>query len=242
MQSVFRFKQFELKHGGSGMKLTTDSLLLGAWVEPAIPPRTIVDAGSGCGILALMCAQRFTQARITAIDISPDAFAESCDNFTASPWSDRLSAVNSDIEAWADKHDDTVDLIICNPPYFTETLRSPDAARADARHAGTLSAENIIALAARLLSPDGTLALVIPYSHIPRLSLPASLASLYITRIAEVSARCGKDPSLALIQLSHKVPDNAPVTELIYIRDSAGDFNTTYRRLTLPFLLYDKKA
>lgn len=242
MQSVFRFKQFDLRHGGSGMKLTTDSLLLGAWVETASSPLSVVDAGSGCGILALMCAQRFPGADIVAVDNNPGAYVESSENFTASPWSDRLHPVQADINEWAAARAETVDLIICNPPYFTETLRSPSASRADARHAGALSAESIIAIAGRILSPDGTLAIVLPWSHMPRLTLPASLASLHMTRIATVAARHGKQPSLALVQFSRTMPLSVPATETIDIRDSDGNFSPLYRHLTFPFLLYDKKA
>ena len=239
MQSVFRFKQFELKHGASGMKLTTDSLLLGAWVEHRSTPRTILDAGCGCGILALMCAQRFPDADITAIDNNPDACVESDDNFRSSPWRSRLHVACADINDWVASHHPTVDMIICNPPYFSETLRSPDASRADARHIGSLSAATIISIAGRILSPDGTLAIVIPFDHLDQLPLPATLASLFISRVAHISAREEKAPSLALVQLSRKTV--APIRELIHIRDASGYFTTAYNQLTNPFLLYDKK-
>lgn len=241
MQSVFRFKQFELKHGGSGMKLTTDSLLLGAWVQPDAPVRTVLDAGCGCGILALMCAQRFPDAGITAVDNNPDAYNEADDNFRSSPWHSRLTAVCADINDWVTSHHPTVDMIICNPPYFTETLRSPDASRADARHVGSLSADAIISIAGRILSPHGTLALVIPFDHLGQLSLPATLASLTFSRIAHVSAREGKSPSLALVQLSRRHTPTPPGPEVIDIRDTSGYFTPAYNQLTHPFLLYDKK-
>ncbi|MDE6543334.1 MAG: methyltransferase [Muribaculaceae bacterium] len=241
MQSVFRFKQFELKHGGSGMKLTTDSLLLGAWVRPDAPVQTIIDAGCGCGILALMCAQRFPDAGITAIDNNPGACDEADDNFRSSPWHSRLHTVCADINDWITSLESPVDMIICNPPYFTETLRSPDASRADARHAGSLSAAAIISIAGRILTPDGTLALVIPFDHLRQLSLPASLASLSFSRIAHIAAREGKTPSLALVQLSRRESHTPPEPELIDIRDASGYFTPAYQRLTHPFLLYDKK-
>ena len=242
MQSVFRFKQFELKHGGSGMKLTTDSLLLGAWVEPGPDVHTIVDAGSGCGILALMCAQRFPDADITAVDNNRKAYDEALENFKASPWSNRLHPVLDDINKWADTIRQPVDLILCNPPYFTETLRSPDPARADARHAATLSAESIIKTASRILSKSGTLAIVIPDSHYRRLSLPASIAGLSVSRIARVAARQGKDPSLTLLQFSRSSTLQVAGSQTIDIRDYNGNFTDIYRQLTHPFLLYDKKA
>lgn len=224
------------------MKLTTDSLLLGAWVQPAIEPRTILDAGCGCGILALMCAQRFPTASITAVDNNPDACSEAAENFSRSPWADALSVVCADINDYVASLPSTVDLIICNPPYFTETLRSPDPSRADARHAGSLSAEIIIQLAGRILSPQGTLALVVPHSHLTALELPASLASLSITTVAHVAARQDKTPSLALVALSRSEAScSLTHTQDIAIRDLSGSFTPLYRQLTLPFLLYDKK-
>ncbi len=241
MQSVFRFKQFELKHGASGMKLTTDSLLLGAWVQPSLPVRAILDAGCGCGILALMCAQRFPEADITAIDNNPDACAEADDNFKCSPWHSRLHTVCADINRWVTSLKSSVDMIICNPPYFTETLRSPHASRADARHEGSLSAAAIISIAGRILSPDGTLALVIPFDHLSQLSLPATLASLSFSRIAHISAREGKSPSLVLVQLSRKESHASPEPQVIDIRDASGYFTPAYHELTHPFVLYAEK-
>lgn len=242
MQSVFRFKQFDLKHGGSGMKLTTDSLLLGAWTEPYADVHTVIDAGSGCGVLALMCAQKFPEADIIGIDNSPDAYAESLENFSASPWSDRLHAVLADINLEISETNYSADLIICNPPYFTETLRSPDSSRAKARHAGALSAESIIKIAGRILTPNGTLAIVIPYSHIQRLVLPASIAGLHIYREAHIVARQNSKPSLALLQYSKNTPSVNPSLSTIEIYDIQGHYSSTYRQLTIPFLLHDKKA
>ena len=169
-----------------------------------------------------MCAQRFPDADITAIDNNPDACVESDDNFRSSPWRSRLHVACADINDWVASHPSMVDMIICNPPYFSETLRSPDASRADARHIGSLSAATIISIAGRILSPDGTLAIVIPFDHLDQLPLPATLASLFISRVAHISAREGKAPSLALVQLSRKTV--APIPELIHIRDASGYF------------------
>ena len=138
MNPGFRFKQFFVRHDRCAMKVGTDGVLLGAWAptNPLTPnPLTrILDIGTGSGLIALMLAQRCPDAQIAAIDIDPDAVAQARENFAASPWSDRLHVAQSSLQEWQMGNgkcgnDKWYDLIVSNPPYFTASLKNPDAAR-----------------------------------------------------------------------------------------------------------------
>ena len=159
-EKVFRFKQFEVLNDRTAMKVGTDGVLLGAWC-PVENVRRVLDVGTGCGVIALMVAQRNSTAVIDAIDIDHDAIEEAVLNFERSPWSDRLSATEGDYND-LQSSGEGYDLIISNPPYFTNGVMPTGDARTTARHTGTLSYPQLLDGATRLLTVAGTLAIITP--------------------------------------------------------------------------------
>ncbi len=143
------------------MKVGTDGVLLGAWCHVDSSAKRILDIGTGTGVIAIMLAQRAPQARITGIDI--ESVGEARRNADASPWGDRLEMVQTAVQEYAP--DTRFDLIVSNPPYFLDSLKCPQKERTTARHTDSLSFEELCEAAARLLSPEGRFAVVLPVNE-----------------------------------------------------------------------------
>ncbi|WP_301709234.1 tRNA1(Val) (adenine(37)-N6)-methyltransferase, partial [uncultured Duncaniella sp.] len=130
--SIFRFKQFTVDDSRCGMKIGTDGVLLGSWAH-ADGAGCIIDAGTGSGLIALMMAQRYPKTHVTGIDIDEPATLDAMHNVSLSPWSGRIDIINTDLLNWSPgNHIPEIEHPICivsNPPFFTEALHSPDAAR-----------------------------------------------------------------------------------------------------------------
>ena len=150
---AFQFKEFKVEDRRCAMKVGTDGVLLGTWAPVGEHVRTVLDAGAGCGVVSLLVAQRCPQAHITAVEVDADAAEDCRANIAASPWSGRMDVVCGDVTAYDPATD--VDLLVSNPPFFTETLKAPDARRAAARHGGGLSPLTVVDLAARVASRGG---------------------------------------------------------------------------------------
>ena len=134
-------------------------MLLGAWADVEGDSR-ILDIGTGSGLIALMLAQRNAKAEIVALDIDEDATIQAQHNFSLSPWNSRLSVVHSNITDYMS--DSKFTHIVSNPPYFVDSLHSPNAARTAARHTSSLPVVDIVAAAERLLEPEGRLSVILP--------------------------------------------------------------------------------
>lgn len=226
----FRFKQFDVDDGGCAMKVGTDSVLLGAWCD-CRGARRVLDLGAGSGLLALMIAQRVPDATITAIEIDPEACEAAAANFAASPWGDRLTAVCSDALAYAPEF--LPDLIVCNPPYFIGGLQSPDTRRALARHSAGLCPESAVEIAARILSPSGSLAMVTPADYADSLLFHAEMHRLNLWRRCRVTTS-GTQPSRLLWQWGREA---CPVEETSLTLRRDGHLTPEYTALTSAFYL-----
>lgn len=228
---VFHFKRFSVDDHGCGMKICTDSVLLGAWADCA-DTTSIADLGAGSGLLSLMLAQRCPGATVTAIEIDRDACQAARANFIASPWAGRLSVVCADVNTLDMVH---ADLIVCNPPYFSSALHSPDAKRALARHADTLGPLSALEIASRRLAPGGSIAIVTPAEAEPELTYRAMKLRLAPMRLCRVSTVIGKRPARLLSQWSRT--DCATERTTLAIRTPDGDYTDGYRALTHDFYL-----
>ncbi len=157
--SVFRFKQFSIQQEKSAMKIGTDGVLLGAWAT-GDSPRSILDIGSGTGLIALMLAQRFPNALIHAVEIDQNAYLEAQLNVKNSVFQDRIKVHHADFKTY--KTDTKYDLIVSNPPYFHQSLKSLHDNRNLARHTDSLSLRELLVRAEQMLSNHGVLALILP--------------------------------------------------------------------------------
>lgn len=231
---MFRFKQFSVDDAGCAMKVGTDSVLLGSWTSVA-DAISIADLGAGSGLLSLMLAQRSHQAHISAVEIDSDACRAASANIQASPWSHRIKVVNADVMTHS--FDDPLDLIITNPPYFIGGLVSPDAARATARTACIFSPLAAIAIADRWLTPEGTLAMVVPTEMTDDIIFEAEMHRMQPWRQCDVIQVDGRKPTRTLWQIARKSSGRKPERSSVTIRDISSSLTSQFVNLTREFYL-----
>lgn len=231
-EKTFRFKKFTVLNDRTAMKVGTDGVLLGAWC-PVDGARRVLDVGTGCGVIALMVAQRNSEAHIDGIDIDPGAIEEAAINFAASPWSERLTAIETDFNDMTSP--DRYDLIVSNPPYFTDSLLPPDAARTIARHTGALSYRQLIEGAAQRLTDDGMLAMISPTEAEGTIIETATFASLPVRNITRVIPVEGGAAKRILWLLSRR--DMPYREDNLTIAHHDGTFTSEYIALTKEFYL-----
>ncbi len=219
----FRFKQFEVWHDKCAMKVGTDGVLLGA-MAPAEGTRRVLDIGTGTGLVALMMAQRCPEAEITAVEIVGEAARQAEENVARSPWSDRIRVVNADFKSFTDGR--RFDTIVSNPPYFAESLTSPDRDRTSARHTTELDFMSLIRHAAELLSPDGTLTLIIPTSVVTNIEKIAAAYGLCSVRRVVVVNRPGAAPKRTIDTLAFM--PRTREDEVVYMKDKNDNFTDKY--------------
>ena len=210
----FAFKQFTIHHDRCAMKVGTDGVLLGAWVNLSNSHR-ILDIGTGTGLIALMMAQRCNDSNITAIDINTEAVSQANENIQASPWKDRVIAIQQDIRSFHPNK--SFDTIVSNPPYFINSLKSSDTQRNTARHTDTLSAEDLIRKTADLLTEDGYFSIILPTEQIEELIQISERVGLYPSRRTHVITRPGLMPKRTLMEFCKRetpFPTNQLVIEL----------------------------
>ncbi len=230
---AFRFKRFTIEQEHCAMKVGTDGVLLGAWTPLRPTDCRILDVGTGTGVIALMMAQRAPEAEITAIDLEEACVAEARRNADRSPWGARIITCCTSMQQF---EADPFDLIVSNPPYFVDSLRSPDKARTMARHTETLPFDEFIEATLRLLKPEGRLALVLPVEegmHFLRLVS----SSLWLTHRVAVQTT-PRRPTKRLLMLFSRQPLVAPLQdETLVIQTAPEEFTPAYRALTGDFYL-----
>jgi len=182
--NYFCFKQFAVVQDNASMKVGTDGVLLGAWCNCKNAQR-ILDIGTGTGLLAIMAAQR-SSAVISAVEIDSGACIDAITNIDNCPWANRIGLFNMSIQEFTEDNTDTFDFIICNPPFFSNSLKAPSQGRTLARHDDNLTAEDLFRCASRLLSPDGILSLIIPTDRFEDFCSEAGKHQLKIVRKAAV--------------------------------------------------------
>lgn len=231
-ERVFRFKQFEVLNDRTAMKVGTDGVLLGAWC-PVNGTCRVLDVGTGCGVIALMVAQRNTTTVIDAIDIDQAAIEEATLNFERSPWSERLTAIEGDFNVMKAQH--PYDLIVSNPPFFTNGVLPTGDTRTQARHNQSLTYRQLIEGSVKLLTDDGILSLISPVEAEQDIIEAATFASLPVRRLTRVVPVEGAAPKRSLWQLSRR---NIPYHEdTLTIAHSDGTFTSEYIALTGNFYL-----
>ena len=230
---MFRFKQFEIDDSLSAMKIGTDGVLIGAWarVEGC---RSILDVGTGTGLIALMTAERNAEACVTAIDIDAHAAKEAERNVLRSPWHERIAVLHADVRSFAPER--KFDHIISNPPYFNDALRSLDAVRSIARHTDTLGYEELISAAERMLVAGGRLSVVLPTDG-AKLFRRVAFGRLWLSRQMDVVTREGEEPKRTLMEFVLADEPLMPRCDSLTIHLRDGSYSVEYRKLTAEFYL-----
>ena len=228
----FAFKQFTVRHDRCAMKVGTDGVLLGAWTDLS-HSRRILDIGTGTGLIALMLAQRCMDARITAIDLDSAAVEQAQENIQASPWKDRIEALQQDICTY--HPNGTFDTIVSNPPYFIDSLKCPDGQRNTARHTDTLDADRLIGKISELLTSDGRFSIILPAEQTEDLIRVAGEKGLHPSRQTWVITRPGLSPKRILMEF-RKIPVTLQPDELV-IELERHVYSEEYIALTKEFYL-----
>ncbi len=245
----FRFKKFTVEHDKSAMKIGVDGALLGMWanVEGA---SHILDVGCGCGVIALMCAQRNDCCDILAVDIDGNAAEEAKRNFSNSPWNDRLTSrcMNFNNLDESNKYD----LIISNPPYFNSGVDNLSSARTLARHQGELSPQTLLSKGSRLLSREGRIAMIIPSGQLTDIMAHARSKGLEPCRVTLVKGNRRAEIKRALVEVKkagtpsgisegedtkHENEKNCFINNILVLEEEPGVPTPEYRTLGKDFYL-----
>ena len=234
----FQFQQFRIEQGACAMKVSTDACLLGAAADLTGATR-LLDIGTGTGLLALMAAQRHSTVEIEAVEIDAAAAVQAAANAAASPWSGRIRVYGLSLADYAATQPAPFSHIICNPPFFRQSLRSPDAARTTARHeaADTLSFDALAAFAAEFLESTGLLAVLLPPPEMRAFEQAAVAVGLHPATRLVVRHRPGSKP-LRHITAFRREAGAVRETELV-IRKAADDtqYSADFRVLLAGFYL-----
>ena len=230
----FRFKQFYIDDLQCGMKVSTDSVILGAWA-PLSHAQSILDIGTGSGLLALMSAQR-SKANITAIELDTKAYQVAKMNVAESPWAKRIEVVQDDINHFASNHKVTFEHIICNPPYFLTGPQTQQQTRADARHTNTLTFKQLVIAIERLLAQDGQASLILPTEVCDAFFAIIKSSQLSIHTLKPIVPVVGKSQRRMLFTLSRSGENIIELPALI-LRDRQNRYTDEMISLTKDFYL-----
>lgn len=233
-QNDFRFKQFVVRQDRCAMKVGTDGVLLGSWVNAGESGR-ILDIGTGTGLIALMMAQK-SDAVIDAIDIDEEATGQAAENFYLSPWSSRLNAIRQSVQEFSSHTPNRYDLIVSNPPYFMGAHLSPSEARNIARHMDdALSIEELTDCVTRLLNPEGRFCVILPYMEGMKFLEYAELHGLYACHLTKVKTKIDKQEKRLMMEFE-SVRKELVKDELV-IQEEDMSYSQEYIELTREFYM-----
>lgn len=256
--SVFRFKRFAVRNERAAMKVNTDGVLLGVCAPLMSSDLSILDIGTGTGVIALMLAQRLADLRegpcgeiaprpgigaepeIIGIDIDPDAAAEAEENFRSSPWTEALTSLEVSLDGLEQRLGDSgkmFDLIVSNPPYYDSSLTNPDERKATARHTGgeSLSFREVMDFAERRLADGGRLAIVLPADQENALTRYGRMKGLFASNILRIRTVERKKPirTIAVFSRERRETEESVLTIM-----EKGEYTSQYTSLTKDFYLF----
>jgi tRNA1Val (adenine37-N6)-methyltransferase len=234
---MFHFKQFSVRQDRAIMKVGTDGVLVGAWTPvPDYPDTTILDVGSGTGLIALMMAQRCPSACIDAVEIDTPSCEDMKVNFSKSDWSDRLQVFNTSFQDFCVNNNKHYDLIVCNPPFFSNALRNPSERKAVARHNHLLHQEELIDGVKKLLNRNGFFSLILPLQDYELFRIAASRKSLFEHRRLNVRPTPAKAVKRVMSLWGFNMPEQ-PVIEEFFVESARHHYSDEFIKLTRAYYL-----
>ncbi len=217
------------------MKVGTDGVLLGAWSRVEGMQR-ILDVGTGCGLIALMMAQRSSDAKITAIDIDISSAEQAKENVMNSSFCGRIEVKTLSLQQYAATKPAALDLIVSNPPFFSDSILPPDQRRSGARHSVTLTLDNLLHLSASCLATDGVLSIILPYDKMEDLERLRVTHNYYLKRQTSVYPLPDREPKRFLAELTLTPVDMPEITSLT-IESSRHCYTGEFTHLVKDFYL-----
>lgn len=230
----FTFQKFTIHQDRCAMKVGTDGVLLGAWAHGG---KRILDIGTGTGLVAIMMAQRFADAHVTAVEIDHNAALQACNNANCSPFASRIGIVETSIQNFEVYGTQLFDSIVSNPPFFTDSLKNPDSQRATARHADTLPYRDLFTAVKRLLAEDGEFSAIIPSNCLTSFIAEAYLAHLVPIRRLAIRTTPRKQPKRHLVSFGHTSSASNATNEEQCLMNPDGSQSEWYINLTSDFYL-----
>jgi tRNA1Val (adenine37-N6)-methyltransferase len=244
----FSFKKFTIHQDRCAMKVGTDGVLLGVLapvaegfsnVENLEYPYKILDIGTGTGLVAIMLAQRcMGRGKVVGVEIDSDAALQARENADATDW--EIQIYNSSIQLFTENNNEKFDLIVSNPPFFINSLKAPDKSRNTARHTDTLSFEDLVDSAVKLLAEKGKFTVIIPYSNEKDFIKIADSKNLFAESLVRVIPKIGKEPKRSVITFYKQVENsncNINVTELVIETENRHCYSEEFKSLTADFYL-----
>jgi tRNA1Val (adenine37-N6)-methyltransferase len=230
----FVFKQFKIKQDKCAMKVGTDAVLLGSWVNTA-NANSILDIGTGTGIIALMLAQR-SNALIDAIDIDKNAFIQATENVAESKWKEHIKVHHISLQQFADEHSEKFDLIVSNPPYFVDSSKASEESRSNARHTDQLPYDHLLKGVLKLLNPHGKFYVILPTKESEQFRDLAEENKLFLTKLTRVITRTDKPEKrwLMRFEFTRKTFSEDSIT---IEEDARHQYTDAYKELTKEYYL-----
>ncbi|MEE9350588.1 MAG: methyltransferase [Flavobacteriaceae bacterium] len=232
---IFKFKQFEINQDKTAMKVGTDGVLLGAWCAIDWNPYNVLDIGTGTGLIALQIAQRSNAELIDAIEIDTNAYEQAVSNFENSSWNDRLFCYHASLNEFVAEIEDKYDLIIANPPFYTENYFTDNEARNKARFSEALSFEELLKATTLLLTDNGRFSVIIPFKEKRNFIALAEKQHLFPMRICNVKGTEKVPFKRSLLEFSFK-KIKCTITELV-IEIERHQYTKDYIKLVKDFYL-----
>ena len=230
--NYFQFKQFTIEQSGCAMKVGTDGCLLGGWFDVSCSKR-ILDIGCGSGLISIMAAQR-CDADITGVEIDKVASEQAHTNVANSPWSDRISITNTDVLQYAPEQ--PFDTIVCNPPYFVNSLKCGTESRTLARHSDVLNCNVFFRKAGELLTKEGKVSIVIPTDLLEEWRDAAAINGFANSRLTYIKTTPRKAPKRVLVEFVRAYTAETIVSTLV-LEDEPGVYSKETQEIPRDFYL-----
>lgn len=230
----FVFKQFKIMQDKCAMKVGTDAVLLGSWVNTS-NANSILDIGTGTGIIALMLAQR-SNAIIDAIDIDNNAFIQAKENVAACKWRDHIHVHHISLQQFVKEYTEKFDLIVSNPPYFIDSSKASEESRSNARHTDQLPYHDLLKGVLALLNPDGKFYVILPTKESEQFRDLAEENKLFLTKLTRVVTRTDKPEKRWLMRFEF-TRKSFSEDSIIIEEDARHSYTEAYKELTKDYYL-----
>jgi tRNA1Val (adenine37-N6)-methyltransferase len=231
----FYFKEFDVEHDRSTMKVGTDAVLLGCLADLG-SAETILEVGCGCGVISLMLAQRFPNTEIHAIDIDEYSVEEAKLNFANSKWYNRLSAECTAIQNFTTSR--LYDCVVSNPPFFSNSLPSPLVKKNLAKHINNLDYHQLLECSSKLLKENGKIIVIIPTSEMQIFNTALAENNLYIHHLCNVFFKKKQNPDRVIIKISKERKLERPTVETLQIHNENQYYTEKYLTIVKNFLIF----